>query len=304
MALEKKKLMQKLSFLLAGIIFSLFILTFSSCSKKNKTADIIKQLEESLVNSSKVINLSTETTMKALQEKTIDYCTKERAKIWYSKAEFISKETKKLFDHIETLKSNGKIEDRDRFNLFLTATKYKENTFAIDPEIKKVFEKDFQFVNNSISMLGGDTTSGNNPITKEIPNSSIRPLLISLQNDIKIVENKTVYFCNIKVGCNIFIFDSYSAIVGQNSNYLKPGSELEINAGVGAFSKSAQPTININGIKVELSEEGFSTYKMKVPKKAGIYSVAVEIKFTNQTTGNKEQKKINVEYTVAKPCDQ
>ncbi len=296
--------MQKMRFLLPGIISTLFIITFSSCSEKNKTDDVIKQMEESLVNSSKVINLSTEATMKALQEKTTDYCTKERAKIWYSKAEIISQETKKLFDHIETLKSNPKIDDTARLNLFLAANKYKENIFTIDPEIKEVFEKNFQFVNNSISMLGGDTTIKNNSITKQIPHSSIRSLLISLQNDIKIAENKTVIFCNMKVGCNIFIFDSYSAIVGQNSNYFKPGSELEINAGVGAYSKSAKPLIVINGIKVELSEEGFSTYKMKVPNNPGTYSVPVEIKFMNQTIGKEEQRKINVEYTVAKPCDQ
>ncbi len=284
-----------------SLLFSVLLL---SCSQQNKSDEIIKQMEESLVNSSRVINLSTETTMKALQEKTTDYCTKERAEIWYSKAELIRQETKKLFNQIEMLKSNVKIDDTSMLKLLLAANEYKENTFAIDPDIKKVFEKDFQFVNKSISLLGGDTTAGKNVISKQISHSSIRNLLTSLQTEIKIAENKTVIFCNIKVGCTIMIFDSYSAIVGQNSNYLKPGSELEINAGVGAFSKSAQPIIIINGAKVGLSEEGFSIYKMKVPKNPGVYNVPVEIRFTNQTTGKEDHKKVNVKYTVAKPCDQ
>ena len=33
----------------------------------------------------------------------------------------------------------------------------------------------------------------------------------------------------------------------QNSNYLMPGQEIEITAGVGAFSKAANPIITIGG---------------------------------------------------------
>jgi len=81
------------------------------------------------------------------------------------------------------------------------------------------------------------------------------------QNDVKTAENKVVTYCHTKVGEVKVIFDTYTAIVGQNSNYLMPGQEIEIKAGVGAFSKAAQPSISIAGSSVAIGEEGYALYK-------------------------------------------
>jgi gliding motility-associated protein GldM len=99
------------------------------------------------------------------------------------------------------------------------------------------------------------------------------------------------------VGTVEVVFDSYAAIVGQNSNYLMPGQELEIKAGVGAFSKAAKPKIFIGGTGVEIGEEGFALYKTTAGG-VGNRTIPVKIVYFNQTTGKEEVKEVNVEYTV------
>lgn len=79
---------------------------------------------------------------------------------------------------------------------------------------------------------------------------------------------------------------------------------LTINAGIGTYSKAAQPKIRINGIIAPLNEEGIAIYQLKAPKKPGEYTVPVVISYFNLITGKEEIKSINIDYTVTKPCDQ
>jgi gliding motility-associated protein GldM len=79
-----------------------------------------------------------------------------------------------------------------------------------------------------------------------------------------------------------------------------PGEEIEITAGVGAYSKSSAPVISINGAGVSLGEEGFASYKMTASS-VGSHSVPVRISYMNQVTGKQEVLEKNVEYTVAAP---
>ena len=47
-------------------------------------------------------------------------------------------------------------------------------------------------------------------------------------------------------------FDKTGVLVGQSSNYVMPGQEITITAGVGAYSSAAQPKISIGGASVQL----------------------------------------------------
>ena len=96
-----------------------------------------------------------------------------------------------------------------------------------------------------------------------VPTVAAFTILSKFQNDVKTSENKVVQFCHNKVGEVAVRFDTYAAIVGQNSNYLMPGQELEITAGVGAFSKAAKPMITIGGQNLALiGAEGTATAKI------------------------------------------
>ena len=114
----------------------------------------------------------------------------------------------------------------------------------------------------------------------------------------------TIAYCDMKVGCTIMIFDSYSAIVSQNSNILSPGDKLEIKAGIGAFTRSVAPEIAIYGKKYKLNEMGFVSYKTNAPQKPGVYKIPLLIKYFNQVTGKEDVIQTDIKYTVAKECDQ
>jgi hypothetical protein len=278
------------------------MLFISSCTEKSKKDNVIKALGKNLIVSNNVINISTTTNMKALYDKSVDFCTEERAKTWLPKAQIVIDNTKKLYAEIEkyidveNIKRGMNFDNTVLKSIILQLNNYKQILLNSDSSIMEEFANNFDFIDRFIMLT--------NNLKSQLNNKSVSSLLTLLMNDIKIIENKIITFCNSKVGCNIFIFDSYSSIVGQNSNYLKPGSELTIQAGIGAYNKSSLPQITINGKKAELGVEGYSIYKMKVSKKPGNYIVPVHIKYMNRIIGKEETSNINVEYTVVKPCDQ
>jgi gliding motility-associated protein GldM len=75
-----------------------------------------------------------------------------------------------------------------------------------------------------------------------------------------------------------------------------PGQEIEVNAGVGAFSKAAAPQITINGQNAPLGTEGQATMKI-AGGSLGKHSIPVVIRFKDQD-GNWQTKSTTVEYTV------
>lgn len=278
--------MQKHRFLLPGAISAALVLSLFSCSEKSKTDDVVRQMEESLINSNKAINLSTEINLKALEEKTTEPATMERAKIWFVKAEQVVKLSHDMYNYLENVKTQLKENKFSTDLLYQQLVSYNVNVLETDTSISQEFRNSFSF-------------------PKEIRKTKISAALTILQNKIKILENKIIAYCHLKVGSTDGdgFFDSFSAIVAQSSNYLKPGEQLEITAGVGAFSKSGQPKIIINQTQLELGEEGYVTYKFKTTQKPGNYKIPVKISFLNPTTGKDEFKTIDVEYTVAKPCN-
>jgi gliding motility-associated protein GldM len=75
-----------------------------------------------------------------------------------------------------------------------------------------------------------------------------------------------------------------------------PGQEVEIMAGVGAFSKAAQPQIIINGQGIGLGEDGQAKLKMQGGS-LGKHSIPVVIRFKDQD-GKDQTINKTVEYTV------
>jgi hypothetical protein len=77
-----------------------------------------------------------------------------------------------------------------------------------------------------------------------------------------------------------------------------PGQELEVTAGIGAFSKLATPTITINGTTPPLTN-GSAVYKTVV-NGAGEKSVRVNIKYVKPDGSTGEISK-DIKYTVGVP---
>ncbi len=129
-----------------------------------------------------------------------------------------------------------------------------------------------------------------------VPTVAAITILSKFQNDIKTSENRTVALLHEQVGKVVVRYDAFAAIVGQSSNYVMPGQEIEISAGVGAFSRAAQPQITINGRPAPIGAEGQALMKV-AGGGIGKHAVPVVIRFQDQDGQWKEVRK-NVEYTV------
>jgi hypothetical protein len=243
--------------------------------------------------------------MKSLEEKTTEYATKERAAIWFSKAEQIVSLSSENYNYVGSLKKMKEINSEKIKELFTRLLKYKEDILNIDSSIRYDFDNSLILISKSFDSSVQAEKSFGNKFFKNSNSSAISSMLTKLQNSIKVIENKTIAYCYQKIGSTDGdgFFDFYSSIVGQSSSYVKGGEKIEIMAGVGAFSRMAMPKININGKLIKLGDEGFAAYKFKTSSKPGKYKVPVKIVFFNPTTGKEEIHEVNVKYTVAKECN-
>ena len=107
-----------------------------------------------------------------------------------------------------------------------------------------------------------------------------------------------VTYCHSQIGAVEVHMDQVGVLVGQSSNYLMPGQQLQVTAGVGAYSSSAAPTISINGTNVPVSG-GQGTYTTTVSG-AGEHTMNVNVTFRDENN-NLVTKTQEVKYTVGTP---
>lgn len=308
-------------------MINIMYLVLTALLALNVSSEILnafKTVRRSLEATNNTVNLSTLTIMKSLEDKTRDPQVQERATEWFAKAQKIVKYSTDLNSYIEGIKNEiikeagGKPNDLSGFkednldivtrmmvkqgrgkDLLAALNKYSSDVLSIetDPEVLASFKSAINIDVSNPPGQDGKTKAWEIAYFNMVPTVAGLTILSKFQNDIKTSENKLVTLCHQKVGEVKVIFDSYAAIVGQNSNYLMPGQELEIKAGIGAFSKGSLPKISIGGTSVSIGEEGFALYKTQAGG-VGSHSVPVRISFTNQTTGKEEVKEVTVEYVV------
>jgi gliding motility-associated protein GldM len=282
------------------------------------TALLALNVSSEILNAFKTVNKSLETTnitvdkstvsiMASLKQKTIEEETKNKALIWHPKALQVQEYSKTVFNYIQGLKdrilteaggdpkkpdqkfkednldvaTRVMIEKGEGPKLLAALGKYKSDILAIDREIDSAFKTalPINLDKPTSRTRAGKTWEG--AYFHMVPTVAALTILSKFQNDVKTSENRVVQFCHNKVGEVAIRFDTYAAIVGQNSNYLMPGQELEITAGVGAFSKAATPTITIGGQPYQIGAEGTATAKM-TGGGVGPHTVPVKITYKDQ----------------------
>ena len=310
-------------------MINIMYLVLTALLALNVSSEILnafKTVNRSLENTNITVNNSTSTIMKSLLDKTTTEETKIRALEWYPKAQQTVSISKTLFDYIGTLKSKilteagGSLTDPNKTfkednleivtrlmvkegegkKLFAALQKYKTDILGIDSSIKTEFEKSLNIDLSNPPGRDGKTKEWDYAYFNMVPTVAGLTILSKFQNDIRTAENKVVAFCHSKVGEVKVIFDAYAPIIGQSSGYLMPNQELEIKAGIGAYSKTAQPVISINGQGVAIGPEGYASYKTTVTG-VGSHSIPVRISYFNQVTGKTEVAEVPVEYTVGSP---
>lgn len=131
------------------------------------------------------------------------------------------------------------------------------------------------------------------------PTIAALTMLTKFENDVKNSEAQVVQYAHDQIGAVKIVYDKFAALVGTNSTYLLPGQELEVTAGIGAFSAAAKPTITINGSTQPVDAEGVARYKTTV-NAVGSGNINVVIKYFDQQ-GKEQIVNKTIPYTVGQP---
>jgi len=129
------------------------------------------------------------------------------------------------------------------------------------------------------------------------PTIAALTILSKFQSDVKNSESQVIDYLHKQIGEVKVVFDKFDALVAPNATYLMPGDELEVKAGIGAFSAAAKPKITINGAPQVVGDEGFAMYKTKVSN-SGTINVKIEYVKPDGSVASIDKP---VKYTVGQP---
>lgn len=305
-------------------IMYLVLTAILALNVSNEVIEAFKTVDKSLIASNTSISSSNKIIYDNLSQMLTKNETKVQAAIWQPKAEQAKAYAAALNSYIDELKlelkkgaglvikSDGK-EDFKEDNLdastriFETAGKgnelkkrledFKKNILDLDPKIRTKFENSFPINTEGVAGKEGkkDFTTGYFHMT---PTVAALTILSKFQNNVKTAESQVVTFCASEVGSVEIHMDKANVLVGQNSNYLMPGQELVVKAGVGAYSSTVKSSISINGQPLNLVD-GQGEYKTKVSG-SGKHVMKVTGSFKNEKN---EDVPINeeIEYVVGVP---
>ncbi len=179
-------------------------------------------------------------------------------------------------------------------------TVYKNSLLGISPEIKTTFQNKLPLDLNVPPSSGDIKKSWSDIYFNMVPAVAALTILSKFENDIKNSEAMIVDYCHQQVGSVEFVINKYQPLVGQSSNYLMPGQELTITAGIGAYNSAAQPKVTIDGSPVNLNANGVAEFKSVVGG-TGSYTKTVHISYINQSSGKSETVDFPVTYAVGSP---
>lgn len=183
---------------------------------------------------------------------------------------------------------------------------FKDNPSFNDQYIKDIEQMTKSFpvdltvpASKSANNYSNDAKGWTSTYFKMTPTVAAVTILSKIQNDLRNAEAMVVDYCHQQVGAVKVVYDEFQVIAQPSTTYALQGDEIEITAGIGAFSKSALPDIVINGAKQELNANGTANYKFKAGT-PGEHKVIVNVTYT-KPDGTKVTVPKEVKYTVGIP---
>jgi gliding motility-associated protein GldM len=131
------------------------------------------------------------------------------------------------------------------------------------------------------------------------PSVAAITMLSKFESDVKNSESQVIDYLHKQIGEVKIKFDQFDAIVSPSATYVMPGDELEIKAGIGAFSAAAKPKITINGSEYPVNDEGVADFKTKA-EGGGEHTVSVHIVYA-KPDGTLASVDKPIKYTVGTP---
>jgi hypothetical protein len=270
---------------------AVLLVFISGCTaEKSKKDMLIEEMALDLEKSNTYLNSHSNHELNKLNNKKTEPITMEKAGVWLPKAERVFQLTSQYTNYLNSIKKN---KNNQPDSILFKTDFYTNELKTVDKTIVNEFSSNIAELKNYVETKYSLRKKANGPFIETLINKAKR------------MEVKMITYCNEQVSSfyGHGFLDYYSSIIGQNSTILRPGETLEINAGIGAYSRAAQPKITAAGINIPLNEYGVSEYKAKAPSNPGNYKVPVRISYINKFTGKEEWLERTIEYTVVKPCN-
>lgn len=312
-------------------MINLMYLVLTALLAMNVSSEILnafKVVDKSLTNSNANLTAASATLYKSLQEKLDDPKSALQAKEWQPKAEQAHKLADDMNTYLEGLKKELKqeahltiVDNKENFKeddldaatrlfgdgehgkkkgpeLLAKLEGFKAAMLAIDPQIKAKFESTLPIETDPPTGQDGTKKPFTEGYFHMVPTVAALTILSKFQNNIKNAENQVVTFCHAKIGEVAVHMDQVGVLVGQNSNYLMPGQELVVTAGVGAYSSTTKSSISINGSPINMVD-GQGEYKTTVSG-SGVHQIEVTGSFIGED-GKPVPIHKSIPYTVGVP---
>ena len=294
----------------------------------NEVITAFKVVNNSLITSNANISASNNTLYKSLEDKLTQPQSKEKAEVWEPRAMEARKLSAAMDTYLDSLKLalkksadlrmkwNGtdSVEDFRTDNLDASTRmfetngegeklkvrleNYKQAMLNIDPSIKSQFANTFPVNTTPPKTEEGKQKDFTQTFFHMTPTIAALTMLSKFQNNIKNAENMIVTYCHSQIGAVEVHMDQVGVLVGQSSNYLMPGQELTVTAGVGAYSSSVKSNITINGQPVNMVN-GQGQFKTTVGG-AGDHTIQINGSFVGED-GKSIPIHQTVSYTVGTP---
>lgn len=260
-------------------------LFFYACND-NKEKLIIDSLISALEKSTNQINKQTENDYKSIKERKSDILLHNIADLWEPKALQISEVTKNIVKDLGKFKNDYNETKILRIENVKTKLKlYVDTITQIIPDRNRNYAS--ELMSDSNSFFKADINK-NNFISQ----------IAKLENEIALLQNKLITYCKVHISKTWDDFSIQTSVfINQNTKHLKPGDTLIVKAGIGAFSKAANPKVKINNLDLKVEEDGVSTYILKASSDIGIHKIPVYIEFI-QMDGKREKGQFFVEYSI------
>ena len=314
-------------------MINIMYLVLTALLALNVSAEILnafKVVEFSLSGSNDVLNQSNKSIYENFDEMLKDPKTSEKAALWKPKADQVRSLADEVYNKIESYKqglkeesdlnkSTGEYKEDDieaptRFfstnnngtQLYQALGEFKVKLMAIDKDLaaqvgpKLPLNLEIPKSNAGNTLTGDKVKDWVNSYFHMTPTVAALTILTKFQNDVKNSENIAAAFCANQVGSVKLVLDKFEPLVGTSSNYLMPGEEMIVTAGLGAFNSNVKPVVTIDGRSISVNASGVAESKFSVGA-AGARSMNVTVSFVDPNTGENRTVTKKVNYTVGVP---
>jgi len=310
-----------------NLLISLFLLSAACRRHPDPSLAQMTGIIKSLDHSNDFIYGQINNLERILQNRSDEPYTTERTKIWLPHFHAVKESSDEMHTYLNSLRSalrkqahlvldstNASSQWGDKsavYDLFEKAGGKKElsgkiaayhkailnawnsDSMDIPDVIKEDIKKD---IPRMITHVPESLVDGFDPANTTAATAYI--LLAQIENDMLLTQFEMARYADIHTNIARDAYDKYSFLAGVNSNYLKAGQTLTIDAGIGAFSLACKPKVTINGVPIEVNTEGVAEYSTVVGNTPGKHTIPIRIEYT-RPDGSTSSFKKDIKYEIA-----